>query len=426
MNYSVTSPAKVDCRVQLPPSKSMAIRALLLDALCDGKAEDSLHLAEQPNASGDIEVMARALACTGEQVNVGGTGAAMRFLTAYFATRRGRTVVLDGDKRMRQRPIGMLVDALRQMGAEVQYLGNEGFPPLRITGHHLTGGTVHIDGSVSSQYISALLMIAPLAGGVTLMLDGNVVSRPYIDMTLAMMRKRGVEAHWHEGEIVVPSGSYKSLPMSQEGDWSAASYWFAMKALLPDSAIVLLGLNRDSIQGDRAIVEMMKPLGVIASWNDGVLSLERTDVELPQLYSRDMSDTPDLVPTLAVTLCLLHVPYELTGVANLAIKESNRLEALQEQMLLLGYEIESDGATLRYDGNHTAVTGEVTLDSHGDHRMAMALSLASTRHASITIADAQVVTKSYPRWWEHLACAGFEMSDMRSQISDMRDETPDL
>ena len=208
---------------------------------------------------------------------------------------------------------------------------------------------------------------------------------------------------------MVPSGSYKSLPMSQEGDWSAASYWFAMKALLPDSAIALLGLNRDSIQGDRAIVEMMRPLGVIASWNDGKLSLERTDVELPQLYSRDMSDTPDLVPTLAVTLCLLHVPYELTGVANLAIKESNRLEALQEQMLLLGYEIESDGATLRYDGNHTAVTGEVTLDSHGDHRMAMALSLASTRHASITIADAQVVAKSYPKWWEHLACAGFEI-----------------
>ena len=418
MNYSVTSPAKVDCRVQLPPSKSMAIRALLLDALCDGKAEDSLHLAEQPNASGDIEVMARALACTGEQVNVGGAGAAMRFLTAYFATRRGCTVVLDGDERMRQRPIGRLVDALRQMGAELQYLGNEGFPPLRITGHHLTGGTVHIDGSVSSQYISALLMIAPLAGGVTLMLDGNVVSRPYIDMTLAMMRKRGVEAHWHEGEIVVPSGSYKSLPMSQEGDWSAASYWFAMKALLPDSAIALLGLNRDSIQGDRAIVEMMKPLCVIASWNDGELSLERTGVELPQLYSRDMSDTPDLVPTLAVTLCLLHVPYELTGVANLAIKESNRLEVLQEQMQLLGYEIENDGATLRYDGNHTAVTGEVTLDSHGDHRMAMALSLASTRHASITIADAQVVAKSYPRWWEHLACAGFEISDIRHERRD--------
>ena len=410
MDYRIKAPAAaVDCLVQLPPSKSIAIRALLLDALCDGECrEECCHGCD---AAADIKVMSSALASNDDRIDVGGTGAAMRMLTAYFATRLGRTVVLDGDHRMRERPLGELVRVLRLMGASIDYLGGEGFPPLRITGRQLVGGAQCIDGSVSSQYISALLMIAPLAGGIKLTIEGKIVSRPYIDMTMAMMQRRGIDAHWqHDSIVVVPAGNYKAQPLAVEPDWSAASYWLAMQALVPGSTIRFEGLPRDSIQGDRAIVEMMAPLGVGAAWNDEGLCLTSTGCELPRFYGRDMSANPDLVPTLAVTLSLLNVPFRLTGVANLAIKESDRLQVLQEQLQRLGHVIDCDGTTLAYNGERIDVPKNISLDAHGDHRMAMALSLAATRHPGITIVGGEVVAKSYPQWWNALQeCAGWRV-----------------
>ena len=383
------------------------------------------------------------------RINVGGAGTAMRFLTAFFAVQEGLTVVLDGDERMRQRPIAVLVDALRHMGAEIDYMGSEGYPPLRITGKHLTAGAITINPGVSSQYISALLMIAPLAGGMTLHLDGEPVSLPYIDMTLSLMRYHGIEARREEHAIMVPAGHYTSKPPRIEGDWSAAAFWLALQALLPQSSITLQGLSCDSVQGDSAIQEIMEPLGVAVDKAEGLEAhtsfqdddeLLCDDIEamwqalvatghtpsrplcyrggaeadvfmlsaraeagvLPEHYHRDMTATPDLVPILAVTLCLLRVPFTLVGLQTLRIKESDRVEALRQELSKLGYKVECDMSTMNYDGNHSTPAGDVTLDSHGDHRMVLALALAATRHPGITIKNAEVVTKSYPNFWKQL------------------------
>ena len=383
------------------------------------------------------------------RINVGGAGTAMRFLTAFFAVQEGLMVVLDGDERMRQRPIAVLVDALRHMGAEIDYMGSEGYPPLRITGKHLTAGAITINPGVSSQYISALLMIAPLAGGMTLHLDGEPVSLPYIDMTLSLMRYHGIEARRDEHVIMVPAGHYTSKPPRIEGDWSAAAFWLALQALLPQSSITLQGLICDSVQGDSAIQEIMEPLGVAVEKAKGIETqtffqdddeLLCDDIEamwqalaatghtpsrplcyrggaeadvlmlsaraeagvLPEHYHRDMTATPDLVPILAVTLCLLRVPFTLVGLQTLRIKESDRVEALRQELSKLGYKVECDVSTMSYDGNHSASAGDVTLDPHGDHRMVLALALAATRHPGITIKNAEVVTKSYPNFWKQL------------------------
>ncbi len=426
MDCRVKIPSVIDREVLLPQSKSVVARALIINALCgeawrvdDGRCSEMTGHGPIVSFCDDTEILAKALASDGDHIDVGAAGTAMRFLTAFFACQDNRTVVLDGTERMRRRPIGLLVDALRQMGASIEYLGDEGCPPLKIEGHRLHGGTLTMRGDVSSQFVSALLMIAPLAGGITLTLEGDIVSRPYIDMTLAMMRHygiRGSKSGDRCSSIFVPAGNYTPAPLEVEGDWSAASYWFALKALLPESRIVLSPLRRNSLQGDCAIVEMMAPLGVecafaddsvVLASNGGASSPSKIEgaggsmTEAQGVYERDMAATPDLVPTLAVTLCLLRVPYVLTGVATLRIKESDRLAALREELAKLGYVVEVGADSLSYNGNRTETAGEVTLSPHGDHRMAMALSLAATRH-NIVIKDAEVVSKSYPNWWQQL------------------------
>ena len=481
MDCRVEIPKVIDCELTLPQSKSIMTRALIINAL----AKNAVDCCDV-DCCDDTLVMSWALSSGGDYIDVGAAGTAMRFLTAYFACQEGRTVTIDGTSRMRQRPIGPLVEALRQMGANIAYSGEKGYPPLKINGQKLHGSALTMRGDVSSQFISAVLMISPLAGGITLTLEGETVSRPYIDMTLALMRHHGIEVHENGKSIVVAEGHYAPSPFYIEGDWSAASYWFALKALLPQSRITLSPLLRDSIQGDCAIVEMMAPLGVtcdfvddsvilstedsiilstedsvILSTEDSVILSTEDSVILPPapsilegelsapsfckadkarlvptltqadkarlvptltqadkarlvptlsqgVYVRDMVATPDLVPTLAVTLCLLRVPFRLTGVAALRLKESNRLEALREELAKLGYRIEVGDSTLCYDGNHHEIEGEVTLSSHDDHRIAMALSLAATRH-KIVIKNAEVVSKSYPNWWDQLINAECRM-----------------
>jgi len=392
------------CHVQLPASKSLSNRLLMIRAIA-GCTTMPQGMAQ----CDDTSAMIAALGCDSTYINVGGAGTAMRFLTAYFAALPGREVVLDGDERMRQRPIAPLVDVLHNMGASIDYAGTQGFPPLRIAGRKLSGGIQSIDGSVSSQFVSALLMIAPVCGGLTLKVEGGAVSRPYIDMTLQLMARCGVDARWHGTTIVVPARSYNPAQLSIEGDWSAAAFWFSMQALLPQSAIKLLGLERMSLQGDSAIVELMKPLGVETCFGNDMVSLGHNGLPLPARYERDMSATPDLVPALAVTLCLLRVPFTLTGLQSLRVKESDRIEALRQELAKLGYSTEAEGSSLSYAGSYVETTQLVALDSHADHRMAMALSLAATRHGTITIKAPQVVAKSYPQWWTHLTAAGFKI-----------------
>lgn len=411
MNCKVKIPNTLDFQVGLPVSKSLVARKLIINALAhDNKKSTTMRIDHDVVFCDDSKVMETALKSKSDYINVGDTGTAMRFLTAFFACCENRTVTLDGSERMRQRPIGLLVDTLRQMGANINYLGNEGFPPLKITGKKLNGGSISIRADVSSQFVSALLMIAPLTGGMTLTLEGEVVSRPYIDMTINLMRLYGIEVHESVKSpttIMVPAGHYAHFPLEIEGDWSAASYWFALKALLPQSHLVLSPLTNNSLQGDRAIVEMMEPLGVRAMFDEnGTVALFTNKAsDAPTFYERDMAATPDLVPTLAVTLCLLRIPFILTGVATLHIKESDRVEALRVELAKLGYRVECEQSTMSYDGNHTEPPHDVLIDPHGDHRIAMAMSLAATRHHGITIKDAEVVTKSYPNWWEAL-CFG--------------------
>ena len=406
MDCKVEIPSEIDKDVALPLSKSIVARALIINALTRG-ADQSANVP----CCDDSEVLIDALASDDDRIDVGAAGTAMRFLTAYFACQEGRTVTLDGTERMQHRPIGPLVDALRQMGASIEYLGNYGCPPLKIEGSKLHGGSLTMRGDVSSQFVSALLMISPVVGGITLTLEGEIVSRPYVDMTISLMRRRGIEVRFgsmgtrlaSSTTIIVPAGHYVPIPINIEGDWSAASYWFALTALLPQSHISLSPLHQDSIQGDSAIVEMMAPLGVATSFleDDKVVLSSDEENLLPAFYERDMAATPDLVPTLAVTLCLLRVPYVLTGVATLRIKESDRPEALREELAKLGYGIDVCDNSLSYNGNYHEIDGEVTLYSHNDHRLAMALSLAATRH-KIVMKNAEVVSKSYPGWWEQL------------------------
>ena len=406
MDCKVEIPSEIDKDVALPLSKSIVARALIINALTRG-ADQSANVP----CCDDSEVLIDALASDDDRIDVGAAGTAMRFLTAYFACQEGRTVTLDGTERMQHRPIGPLVDALRQMGASIEYLGNYGCPPLKIEGSKLHGGSLTMCGDVSSQFVSALLMISPVVGGITLTLEGEIVSRPYVDMTISLMRRRGIEVRFgsmgtrlaSSTTIIVPAGHYVPIPINIEGDWSAASYWFALTALLPQSHISLSPLHQDSIQGDSAIVEMMAPLGVATSFleDDKVVLSSDEENLLPAFYERDMAATPDLVPTLAVTLCLLRVPYVLTGVATLRIKESDRPEALREELAKLGYGIDVCDNSLSYNGNYHEIDGEVTLYSHNDHRLAMALSLAATRH-KLVMKNAEVVSKSYPGWWEQL------------------------
>ena len=413
MNVKITPPRHIAGTIVLPASKSISNRVLLLNALC--KQPGTLHNLAQCD---DTDAVLRALANpSATEVNIGAAGTAMRFLTAYFATREGRTVTIDGSERMRQRPIGVLVDALRSLGANIEYVASEGFPPLKITGKRLAGGRLKIKGSVSSQYITAILMIAPAIGGLELEIEGEIMSRPYIEMTLQLMRQYGVEAKWNGATISVPVGEYQSQNFTVEADWSAASYWWALQAIVPQSQIVLKGLQEQSLQGDSRIATFMAQMGVTGSWNGDDLALQ-SDGGANCCCSTfaDLSGTPDIAQTLVVMLCLMGRPFRLTGLRTLRIKETDRLEALRAELKKLGYvvKIEGDDAISWHFETTTpelSADGSIHIATYADHRMAMAFAPAALRFPGLVIDDAQVVSKSYPLYWEHLKSVGFNVEE---------------
>ena len=409
MNLQLTAPRQANGNITLPLSKSITNRALLIAALCGEQAPRVLH----PALCDDTAVMVKALERQQGNVNVGGAGTAMRFLTAYFATREGMTVTLDGNSRMRQRPIGPLVDALRQLGADIGYLGEEGFPPLRVTGKTLQGGEVRMNGSVSSQFVSAIMMILPAIGGGTIVLEGDVVSAPYIHMTASVMQDMGASVDIAGDRITVAPG-YTPADYVVESDWSAAAPWYAIAATLPASAITLRGLTPDSIQGDALLVELGRRLGIASRFDGDGVTLDTTHfIDCCCSNFADMSATPDLVPSWAVLMCLLERSFRMTGVRTLRHKESNRIEALQDELLKLGYvlKIESEDAISWYGERVTAEQHPV-IDPHGDHRMAMAFAPAAARFPGLVINDAEVVEKSYPAFWRHLQQAGFTITEL--------------
>lgn len=410
MNYRIIAPRRIEGEIDLPASKSISNRVLLLNALCATPGKLS-NLAQCDDTDAVLSALAQPDA---SEVNIGAAGTAMRFLTAYFATREGREVVIDGTERMRQRPIGVLVDALRQLGADIEYVEAEGYPPLKITGTRLHGGALTVSGSVSSQYITAILLIAPVIGGITLTIEGEIMSRPYIDMTLALMARYGVKAEWRENVIHVPAGEYTALDFTVEADWSAASYWWAMQAIVPQSRITLKGLEPQSLQGDSRIAELMSQMGVTGNWCGRYLDL-RSNGGMGCCCSTfaDLSGTPDIAQTLVVMLCLMGRPFRITGLRTLRIKETDRLEALRTELRKLGYVVKVEGDdAISWHFETTAAEASPHICTYHDHRMAMAFAPAAIRFPGLIIDDAQVVSKSYPLFWEHLRQAEFKIEEV--------------
>lgn len=419
MNYRIFPPLDLpEATITLPLSKSVCNRALIINAFTPGAAS----LTEVAHCS-DTQAMTTALTSDSDEINVGGAGTAMRFLTAYFASQPGRTVTLDGDERMRQRPIAPLVTALRLCGAKIDYTGTEGFPPLRIHGSTLTGGSLSIDASISSQFVSALLMAAPLmSDGLHLTLDGEISSAPYIDLTLHLMRMAGINAERERNEITVAHGQYSPASLPAEADWSAASYWYEIEALT-SGFISLRGLDADSRQPDRAVSRIYESLGVVTDTEGeepGCIDLMASPELSPRLIL-DLSDTPDLTQTIAVTCAMAGIPFRLTGLASLKIKETDRLAALQTELLKVGVSVNiTGGHTMEWDGRRRPIASLPEFDTYGDHRMALALAPVAIYIPGIVIRNAEVVGKSYPEYWKHLSEAGFKIIDGDIPLEQLR------
>ena len=407
MDYRIFPPQEmIDATITLPLSKSISNRALILNAL----TTEALPLKNVAKCD-DTDAMIRALNEKGDRVDVGAAGTAMRFLTAYFATKTGSVVEIDGSQRMRQRPIKALVEALKACGAKIEYLGEEGFPPLRIEGTTLDGGEVSLPASISSQYISALLMIAPLMNnGLKLTLEGEITSRPYILMTLSMMSEWGVDCDFEQNVITVPKAEYKAANYDIEADWSAASYWYEISALSA-GCIALKGLHEKSIQGDSALAEYFTKIGVDSQFEGEELSLMPSPEQLSRV-ELDLSEQPDIAQTIAVTCCLLRIPFKLTGLATLKIKETDRLIALQRELAKLSFDVEIEqDSQLIWNGLQHPIFEEPQIETYKDHRMAMAFAPAALYLPGLVIKDVDVVAKSYPEYWSHLVEAGFECVD---------------
>ncbi len=393
----------VRATIPLASSKSESNRALIIDALTGFRCQlTNLSTAR------DTQTMIRLLKSDEAIADVLDAGTTMRFLTAYFAV-TGKQKTLTGTPRMCERPIGMLVDALRTLGADITYLKNDGYPPLQINGFSASGTSrVSIRGDVSSQYISALLMIAPkLPNGLTLELTGGIGSKPYIEMTLAQMDYFGVayQADWTAQTITIPAGDYTPRPYAIESDWSGASYWFSTLAMAPEgSTLDLLGLKQYSLQGDSAIVQIMSQLGVQSTFTDTGVTL--TKIPAQPALAWDFTDCPDLAQTVAVCCAGLNVPLTLTGVESLKIKETDRIAALQAELRQIGAELIEVEPNTRYvvsrpPGNARTITNNEppTIKTYDDHRMAMAFAPLAMRQP-IVIEEPGVVAKSYPSFWD--------------------------
>ena len=412
MRYKLSAPATLHTTIQLPASKSISNRALILHALAQG------HITPT-NLSGcdDTCVMIKALDGNPEHIDILAAGTAMRFLTAYLSVTPG-TRIITGTERMQQRPIRILVDALRELGAQIEYAGNEGFPPLRITGTILTGEEISLAGNVSSQYISALLMIGPiLKNGLRLNLTGEIISRPYINLTLQLMKEFGADAAWSsESSITVRPGQYKDIPFTVESDWSGASYWYQMVALSQDSKeepakteVELLGLFPRSYQGDSRGTEIFTKLGVRTTYTDRGVVLTKIGTPVARL-KEDLVDIPDLAQTFVVTCCLMNIPFRFSGLQSLKIKETDRIQALITELHKLGYVVKSEqDSILIWNGERCEPEASPVIATYEDHRMAMAFAPAALLVPSVQIAEPQVVSKSYPGYWEDLKQAGFRI-----------------
>lgn len=406
MSLKITAPSSCRTVVPLPASKSISNRALILNALSYSPYE-----IQNLSDCDDTRVMIKAFESNDNRFDIHAAGTAMRFLTAFLSKIVGEWTIT-GSERMKQRPIGLLVDALRTLGARIEYMENEGYPPLRIFGSALEGGDLTLNGNVSSQYISALLMIAPyMKSGLSLTLSGSVISKPYIRMTLQMMKLFGVAAQWNGNHIRIAPAEYKPVMFRIESDWSAASYWYEIAALLPTSEIELTGLQKNSVQGDSRIAEFFSPLGISTQYTETGIKLKHNGERCRKL-TLDLSDQPDLAQTLVTTCAFMNIPFRFSGLQSLKIKETDRIEALKRELKKLGYVItDIKDSILEWDGTRCNMENPISIDTYDDHRMAMAFAPAAFIYPGIQINHPEVVSKSYPSYWNDLRNAGFEIQE---------------
>jgi len=392
--------------LRITGSKSESNRLLILQALFPGIRIENL------SNSDDSRVMQEALSSKEARVDIHHAGTAMRFLTAYYASREGVEVVLTGSDRMKQRPIRILVEALE---AHVSYLQKVGCPPLRIVGKKLTKTSVELPADISSQYISALLLIAPgLPEGLQIHLKGHITSLPYIQMTLGLLNRIGIRAEMQDQTLRVNhTPEVPDQTCVVESDWSSASYYFSVLALSePGSRLRLRAYREDSLQGDRVLCELFKPLGVQSEFEGDTLVLSRTEQVLPPHLDLDLVQAPDLAQTLAVCCFGLGISCDLQGLHTLKIKETDRLEALRAELTKLGAQIRVTNHSLHLEKS-TGCHGGISIETYNDHRMAMAFAPLALR-SSLFIEDAGVVSKSYPGFWEDLQRIGFKIEEAGS------------
>ncbi|HVS90830.1 MAG TPA: 3-phosphoshikimate 1-carboxyvinyltransferase [Mucilaginibacter sp.] len=416
----------VNGTIQLTGSKSECNRALIIEALSGGKvtvenvsdAADTVTLAQallrsevgsRKSEANDSELKTEDL----RLVNIGPAGTAMRFLTAYF-TLQDEEVILTGSERMKQRPIGILVDALREIGASIDYAENEGFPPLKIKGRfEQQKDTISIKGDISSQYITALLLVASqLPQGLALKIEGELTSKPYVEMTLAMLQQAGIRHQWEGNNIHIAKQDFKETTLYVEPDWSAASYWYAIAALADEAELFLPGLTAYSLQGDSVITEIMANFGITSQFKNGGVYLKK---EAKPLHRKifDMKSCPDLAQTVIVVCAALGHDATFTGLETLKIKETDRVKALQNELAKIGVKLIEKGRVYKLDCSEKHIPEKVFINTYDDHRMAMAFAPLALVVPEVEIEDYMVVEKSYPAFWEDLKKAGFEVKGER-------------
>lgn len=397
---------KIDHKIFLTASKSESNRALIIKALCkDNVTISNLALAE------DTQTMIAILdSFRNEKIlDVGPAGTTFRFLTAFLTTQTGEWE-LTGSKRMLERPIGILVDALKSLGGKIDYNKNKNYPPLQITGGLKEGGEINIDGSISSQFISALLLIAPtLKNGLKINFTSECTSIPYVEMTLALMKHFGVSSSWKEGSITVEQTEYKAQDFEVEADWSAASYWYEIAALSPGCKLEVHRLRENSLQGDSAIARIFESFGVKTTFNKAYITLENKG-EVKDKVNLDLQNCPDLAQTLVCTCAALGIEANFSGLKTLRIKETDRSLALQKELLKFGVNVKLKGDDeIFIAGKQELSPPSNHIETYHDHRMAMAFAPLSLVTDTVSIENPDVVGKSYPNFWIDLKSSGFSL-----------------
>lgn len=406
MDFLISHTSKsINAELILPPSKSISNRALIIQALCQSKPK-LLNLSQ----SSDTQSLVQALQTTSKTIDIGDAGTSMRFLAAYLSQQEG-SYILTGSDRMKERPIGHLVEALNSIGADINYLEKDGFPPLAINGKALEGGKVDISTSVSSQFVSALLLIAPtLKKGLSLSLKGELLSKPYIKMTLDIMRYFGIQSSWTNNTIQVEPQNYVSKDLKVESDWSALAFILQAMSIAKSAQVSISGLSKDSWQGDSYVLNLFEKFGLQYEFKDEKLYLKKLNKDLNGDYNVNLIDTPDLAQAYCCTLSALSKSAKIKGLNNLKLKESHRLKALHMELNKIGQHSRYSEDTIQLESSVLHTPTE-SFDSHNDHRMAMCLAPFALLF-DIKIKNIEVVNKSYPSYWEDLKKMGFTISPL--------------